>query len=109
MKTKVIQTVLIFFAGISLVQADISGESLYMQNCMVCHADDGSGAMPGISDLVSNRSWSELPDELLLERITNGIKSQSSPAPMPPKGGNLNLSDNDLLRIIIYMKNEFQK
>ena len=89
------------------IKAEASAEQLYMQNCMVCHADDGSGAMPGVSDLTKNRNWSTIPESQLLARLNKGIQTASSAVNMPPKGGNPNLNDKDLIAIISYMRKEF--
>lgn len=86
-----------------------NSEDLYVQNCLVCHGDDGAGAMPGVSDLTDNRKWAELADQKLLEKLNNGISPKGAAVSMPPKGGNPNLTDKELLGIIEYMKKEFVK
>lgn len=89
------------------VNADSTGEKLFMQNCMVCHADDGSGAMPGVSDLTEAREWLAISDSQLLVRLKAGIQKKGAPVSMPPKGGNPELSDSDLIMIIRFMRKEF--
>ena len=85
------------------------GKQLYMQNCTVCHSDDGEGAMPGISDLTENRTWLALENSKLLLSLKNGIKKPGMPMAMPPKGGNSALTDNELQEIISYMRTKFSK
>ena len=89
--------------------AEKIGEKLYMQNCMVCHADDGSGAMPGVFDLTENRNWSTLPEKQLLDQMNKGIQKSGAAVNMPPKGGNPNLKDKEILTILSYMRKEFIK
>jgi cytochrome c5 len=89
------------------INAEVNGEQLYIQNCMVCHADDGSGAMPGVSDLTKNRSWSTIPESQLVARLKQGIQSPGAAISMPLNGGNPDLTDRDLLVIIFYMREEF--
>ena len=48
------------FVFITNVNAASQGEKLYQLNCMVCHGDDGSGAMSGVKDLAENRGWSTI-------------------------------------------------
>ena len=105
------QYILVVFMMFSLfnVHADSSGKNLFNQNCMICHADDGSGAMPGVSDLTENRNWSTLTNMQLLGRLNQGIQKPGAAMNMPPKGGNPNLTDKDLLLIISYMRKEFLK
>ena len=89
------------------VKAESTGEQLYMKNCMVCHAADGSGSMPGVIDLEENRAWSMLENKVLLERLKQGIRTPGARFSMPAKGGNPNLTDNDLNNIIDYMRQSF--
>jgi cytochrome c5 len=74
---------------------------------MVCHADDGSGAMPGVIDLGENRVWLTIDSQLLLKRLKQGIQNTGGGISMPAKGGNPKLTDNDLQKIILYMQKYF--
>lgn len=91
------------------VISGMSGDQLYIKSCIVCHADDGSGAMSGVSDLTENKAWLALDDEILLTKLKQGIQNQGSTMSMPAKGGNPDLTDDDLTAIIIYMRQTFIK
>lgn len=91
------------------VKANSGGEQLYLQNCTICHADDGSGAMPGVIDLQKNTSWATADEMKLLARLKQGIQKPGATMNMPAKGGNPNLTDNDLNEIIHYMRQSFMK
>ena len=91
------------------VNAASCGENLYLQNCMVCHADDGSGAMPGVFDLTENKAWSTIDERSLLTKLKKGIQRKGAMMNMPAKGGNPDLSDDDLKGIINYMRQSFLK
>ena len=99
----------VFLVSIAPVYADINGEMIYTKNCMVCHADDGSGAMPGVADLTENREWLILPETQLLSRLKKGIQKPGATVTMPPKGGNPNLTDDDIKAVITYMRHTFFK
>ena len=99
----------LIFIYIPGVSAGSSGEQLYMQNCMVCHGDDGTGGMPGVINLEKNRTWSTLDDAALLTRLKQGIQKPGSSISMPAKGGNVNLTDNELKEIIRYIRYSFLK
>lgn len=107
-KVKVLFLCLVYFYT-SGVMAGMSSEQLYVQNCMVCHADDGSGAMPGVSDLTENKAWSTIDEESLLAKLKNGIQKKGATMTMPAKGGNPDLTDDDLRGIIRYMHQTFSK
>ena len=91
------------------LNAATRGEKLYTQNCMVCHADDGTGAMPGVFDLAENKAWSTIDGQSLLEKLKKGIQREGTIMNMPAKGGNPNLTDKDLKEIINYMRQSFLK
>lgn len=107
-KIKLLLFSFVFFSAIT-VKAESTGERLYMNNCMVCHADDGSGAMPGVIDLEENRAWSMTESKTLLKRLKQGIQKPGAGISMPAKGGNPDLTDNDLNKIISYMRQSFLK
>ena len=87
--------------------AEEQGAQLYVQNCMVCHADDGAGAMPGVANLTENRTWSTISQTTLLTRLKQGIQTPGASITMPSKGGNPDLTDEQLLTIVAYMRQEF--
>ena len=91
------------------VMAGMSSEQLYVQNCMVCHADDGSGAMPGVSDLTENKAWLTIDEGSLLAKLKQGIQKKGATMSMPAKGGNPDLADDDLMGMIRYMRQTFIK
>lgn len=97
------------FCYSNTVKAESTGKQLYMNNCMVCHAADGSGAMPGVIDLEENRAWSTTESNVLLKRLKQGIRTPGARFSMPAKGGNPKLSDNDIKKIISYMRQSFLK
>ena len=110
-KVMKIKLLFLFFVYICTtgVNAATRGENLYMQNCMVCHADDGTGAMPGVLSLETNRAWSTIDEIKLLTRLKQGIQKSDASISMPAKGGNPNLTDKELKEIIYYMRQSFLK
>lgn len=98
---------LCFASGISLLQAAESDvvdvETLYMQACYICHGDDGTGYMPGVPDLQENKRLFIDEEVLVAKRIKQGMDSSGSVS-MPPKGGNPELSDAEILALVKYVK-----
>lgn len=80
------------------------GQDIYMDNCLICHGEDGAGAMPGIPDLTKNTSWLSQTNKTMLERLKTGVETPGSMMAMPPKGGNAELTDVELMSSIKYMK-----
>jgi len=91
---------------------NIQGKHMYDQNCLPCHGSDGVGAFAGISDLTQAEAFNAgmASDEVLfkyLEPIKQGVKSSSGGVSMPPKGGNPNLTDQDIREVLKYMREKF--
>lgn len=82
------------------------GESIYKQTCIACHGANGEGVIPGVPKLSERMSKS---DSELLTNIKNGFQSEGSPMAMPAKGGNQNLTDDDLNAVLSYIRQSFGK
>lgn len=81
------------------------GKVLYERNCAVCHGVDGEGAMPGVKDLVANASWMSKTDTELTSIIVNGVQGADSPVVMPPRAGNPDLTNDQIMSIVTYLRN----
>jgi len=99
-----IDTVLVTLVFINSAVSANDYKSVYEQNCSICHGVDGHGIMPGIPDLKENTTWSLKSDNQLLNLVKNGFQSPDSIMAMPPKGGNANLSDQQIISSILYMR-----
>jgi cytochrome c5 len=76
--------------------AAVDGEAIYKQSCMACHAAGVAGA-PKLGD---SQAWSPRiakGNEALVQSVTNGLNA------MPPKGGCMNCSDDELRGAVDYM------
>ena len=89
------------------VQNTISGERVYKNNCMACHGADGKGSFSGVPDFTTPNGRLSKSDGELLSNIVNGFQSKGSLMPMPPRGGNSQLSDENLMTTLEYIKNTF--
>jgi cytochrome c5 len=87
----------------------LTGEQIYQQTCIACHGSNGSGTVPGAPDFNSKMSPLNKDDETLIKNIIEGYKSENSPMAMPPKGGNMKLSYKDIIAVVDYMRNTFNK
>ncbi len=88
-----------------------AGEKIFEQSCAACHGSDGTGAIAGVPDLTQFKGFKsgENSDAALFEHFSHvkqGIKS-SGPISMPPKGGNPNLTDQDIRDVLKYMREKF--
>lgn len=100
------------FASTLLVgaaQADplARGREVYDGTCIACHGGDGAGVLPGVPDLTAKDGPLTNPDAVLVERITDGFQSPGAIMAMPAKGGDPNLTEEDVHAVLHYIRTEF--
>lgn len=74
------------------------GQVAYENTCSACHANAAIGA-PVVGD---KDAWAQVTSKGLDKVYHNAINGINS---MPPKGGNMDLSDNEMKEIVDYMIN----
>lgn len=85
-----------------------AGERVYNETCVACHGSDGRGAVAGVPDFASKDSGlNHQSDSILLHHILNGFQDSRSPFPMPPKGGNPDLTVKDIQDVLSYLHLKF--
>lgn len=80
-------------------EAERSGEVIYRGTCAACH-DTGAAGAPKIGD---RKAWAPRIREgkrMMVRMAIKGIRG------MPPRGGNPNLSDEDVERAVVYLLNQ---
>ncbi|PCI53098.1 MAG: cytochrome c, class I [Alphaproteobacteria bacterium] len=88
--------------------ADVSkGKEVYEGTCIACHGENGKGEIPGTPNFTKKDGVLMKTDEELIAHITDGYESPSSDMPMPAKGGNEDLTDDDIEAVLSYMRLEF--
>ena len=86
------------------------GENIFATTCSACHGLNARG-IPGLGkDLVDSQFVHGLTDDALLQFIVTG-RDTSDPLnttgiPMPPRGGNPSLTDDQLHAVIAYLRSE---
>lgn len=76
------------------------GESVYKNACAVCHAPGVAGA-PRLEDRADWAPRIAQGADVLYSHAINGFQGQKGV--MPPKGGNMGLSDQDVRAAVDYM------
>ena len=82
-----------------------NGASVYEQNCMVCH-DAGIAGAPKLGEM---DAWKErLPKgvDAMVTLVIDGVQGYSGA--MPPRGGNPQLSDDQIREAVQYMVDKLQ-
>ena len=84
------------------------GVEIYAGTCMVCHGQAGEGVeglgKPWVgSDFINSRTDAEML-EFLIEGRPSDHPDNTTGVAMMPRGGNPNLTDDDLLDLIAYMR-----
>lgn len=83
-----------------LSKSAISGKATYTTNCLVCHGGGVAGA-PKLSD---KESWNKRLKQGIDTVVQHAIKGfNGNSGMMPPKGGNLSLTDQQVKNAVQYM------
>jgi mono/diheme cytochrome c family protein len=89
-------------------EADLAlGRDIYNRACIACHGADGAGAMPGVPDFTDREGPLAKADAALAKAILKGVEGSTAPTPMPPKGGDPNLTETDVRHVLGYIRTEF--
>jgi len=91
-------TLSVFVYSQSLSAAD--GKSIYDANCKSCH-ESGVGGAPVLSDKKAWQSRLEKGIDGLVSIAINGIQGYGGS--MPPRGGNPNLTDEEVKAAVVYI------
>lgn len=83
------------------------GKSIFETTCFACHGKDGRGTIPGVPDFTRKNSSLDKTDAILIKNIWEGYQSPGSPLAMPPKGGNPSLTQEDIRKLLVYIRREF--
>lgn len=98
---------LLLIASLAHAQEPSTGKAIYQQNCAGCHGSDGSGRMRGVPDFTKANGVLSKPESELVQNTINGVYGRGMFG-MPAKGGNPNLSKQDIVNVIRYMKATFK-
>ena len=88
-------------------KAETEGEAIYFRGCATCHGEDGTGAMPGIKDLTGRDGVFAKSDAELLRSVVEGIDRPGMDTPMPPMGGDDELTRAEIKKVLEFMRGEF--
>lgn len=91
--------------GESAAEEPLSGEQVYQQACAACHATGVAGA-PKTGDAAAWADRIGQGEETLYDHAINGFQGQAGM--MPAKGGNPNLSDDEVRAAVDYLVGESQ-
>ena len=85
---------------------DDTGKRVYNSLCFTCHGNvDGSGGLPNIPHFGDKAAWTDRIAQgmpLLYEHAIKGFTGASG-MPMMPKGGNPNLTDDEVRAAVDFM------
>lgn len=85
----------------------LSGSDIYSQTCVACHGNNGKGTVPGAPNFTRSDGPLSQSDETLFKHIKFGFKSPGSAMAMPPKGGNMSLTDSDIKTVLVYLRDTY--
>ncbi len=84
------------------------GGEIFASTCSACHGADAKG-LPNLGkDLTTSEYVKDNDDAVLLILLKEGRPSghelNTTGVDMPPKGGNPSLTDDDLLKVVAYLR-----
>lgn len=86
----------------------LAGRALFAGTCALCHGPTGLGVQGLGKDLVTSPYIAEMPDAGLAAFITAGRAAtdpyNTTRLPMPPRGGNPQLTQADLAAIVVFLR-----
>jgi mono/diheme cytochrome c family protein len=89
-----------------------NGKTVYDGLCIACHGADGTGVEGLGKDLTTSEFFRSLSEQELVEFIIEGRPSthpdNTTGVDMPPRGGKLDLTEEEILDVIAYV-NSLQK
>ena len=84
------------------------GGEFFASTCSACHGPDAKGLPSLGKDLTTSEYVRDNNDEVLLTLLKEGRPSghelNTTGVDMPPKGGNPSLSEEDLVKIVAFMR-----
>jgi len=86
------------------VATTLSGPQVYNEACYLCHAAPGVGGAPVFGDQAAWANRVTQGIDVLTEHVINGF--QGGTGVMPPKGGRLDLSDDEVRSAVQFMLDE---
>ena len=84
-----------------------NGDKIYHETCVACHGEDGRGAVPGAPNFLQKGGPLSKPHAVMMKHIMNGFSEPGHDLSMPPKGGNPDLSAQDLKDVHAYLHRQF--
>lgn len=96
----------------ALIGDAVAGQTEYVQYCSACHGPDAKGLKGLGKDLTASDFIRNLSDEEFLHYVQVGRAADdplnTTGIPMPPKGGNPALSDQQIMNIIAHIRTFYQ-
>lgn len=91
-----------------VVVGDVArGQDVYNGTCVACHGKNGKGELPGIPDLTRADGPLSQSDDVLIKNMIEGVATEGAFIEMPPMGGNPDLSEQDIVHVLWYMRDTF--
>ncbi len=81
------------------------GESIYKKSCVACH-NTGAAGSPKLGDQAAWASRITQGNAILTQHAIEGYKGETGY--MPPKGGSMSLSDEEISMAVMYMVSKVQ-
>jgi len=93
----------VVIADASVPRGNLTGEQVYGQVCKTCH-DAGLAGAPKSGDKAQWTARIAEGEKMLVQHAVAGFQGKAGV--MPPKGGNTDLTDDEVHRAVVYLANQ---
>lgn len=100
---KTLQVALLAGASLFVLNAQADEALATKSGCLACHQIENKVVGPSYKDIAAKYKGQDGAQEMLTQSAINGGVNKWGPIPMPAKGGRMDVSDEDIGKIVAWI------
>jgi cytochrome c len=100
---KTLQVALLAGASVIAFNAQADLALAQKSGCLACHQEEVKLVGPSYKDIAAKYKGQEGAHEMLVQSVINGGSGKWGPIPMPPKGGRMDVTDEDVGKLVTWI------